>query len=448
MAIASAVTASAQNLITNGSFEDPVFSNPSLNGSPVVPGWTGIPFMFSGDNGDPWPSGAAEGIQFADAGNGSSFVIRQTFSVPAQGLASINWKATTSSGINSGSYRVELRSSPGNALLETETFTVRGGIAEKDNWDAESLALSSDYGAGNYTLSFQSVSTNGQDFFIDDVIATANTVSTISASEKYSWAANAGWVNFRPPGVDGVVVSEGFLSGLAYAANLGWINLGDGSPDNGFRYSNTDGSDSGVNLESDGRLTGLAWSANAGWLKFDWVGSSSSTRPKIDLITGEFKGFAYGANIGWLKLDGGGLKTDTLHCIDSDLDGLGDSWEFEHFGDLGSANATTDSDGDGDLDLDEYTAASDPGDVLDRADESFLSIKETQDPLPDLWVFNLTGRQGRVYQLYKSTDLLNWSEFGDPTVFTGTSVQSLFGGNVDDTAREFFRVIYSKPLQP
>lgn len=43
--------------------------------------------------------------------------------------------------------------------------------------------------------------------------------------------------------------------------------------------------------------------------------------------------------------------------IDSDNDGIYDAWEIEHFGDLGTANATSDADNDGYTDLQEYLNA-------------------------------------------------------------------------------------------
>jgi len=46
--------------------------------------------------------------------------------------------------------------------------------------------------------------------------------------------------------------------------------------------------------------------------------------------------------------------------MDSDGDGLPDSWEIQHFGNLATADGTTDTDGDGLLDKDEYTYKTDP----------------------------------------------------------------------------------------
>ena len=49
----------------------------------------------------------------------------------------------------------------------------------------------------------------------------ASASSTISATDRFAHAANAGWIDFRPEGTHGVRVDESFLSGYAYAANFG-----------------------------------------------------------------------------------------------------------------------------------------------------------------------------------------------------------------------------------
>src|SRR5688572_20226508 len=78
--------------------------------------------------------------------------------------------------------------------------------------------------------------------------------STIAPAQPHAYAANAGWVDFRPSAADGVVVDEAFLSGYAYAANFGWIHFGDGSPANGYAYANNSATDCGVNHDGVGNL--------------------------------------------------------------------------------------------------------------------------------------------------------------------------------------------------
>lgn len=441
-------TASAQNLLTNGSFEDPVFSDPSINHLPSVPGWSGIPFIFAGNNGSVWPDGAASGGQFADIGNDSgTYLVEQTFTVPANTLSSVSWSATTSASRTSLTYRVELLASPGGAVLESQVFTALGGTSN-DTWDSESLVLSNGpHGVGDYTLTFETINSGGLDAFIDDVVALAPVESTISPTAKLAWTANAGWVNFRPSAVDGAITSEGFLSHFAYAANLGWINLGDGSPANGYRYSNTDGSDAGVNLDANGDLDGLAWSANAGWINFGWDVSGTVRRPRIDLLTGEFKGFAYGANIGWVKLDGGGLTTEALLCEDTDGDGLPDAWEMQQFGNL-NKKSIGDSDGDGASELDEYLALSNPNDATDIPAEPTIEIFTISPTKPDVRLLRIDAHPGRIYQLSVSEDLETWTPSGPAQTPRSARELEFVGDEVTDPAvRKFFRIDYFKPLQ-
>ena len=67
--------------------------------------------------------------------------------------------------------------------------------------------------------------------------------STINSTQRFSYAANGGWINWKwstsPP--QGAVVTESLLSGFIYSSNFGWINLGNGNPANGFSYSQTGG---------------------------------------------------------------------------------------------------------------------------------------------------------------------------------------------------------------
>ena len=49
----------------------------------------------------------------------------------------------------------------------------------------------------------------------------ASASSTISATDRFAHAANAGWIDFRPSAGDGVRIEETHLSGYAYAANFG-----------------------------------------------------------------------------------------------------------------------------------------------------------------------------------------------------------------------------------
>ncbi len=79
--------------------------------------------------------------------------------------------------------------------------------------------------------------------------------STIADNDALLWAANTGWILPRhscPAPNSGLRCTDGCLGGFVWSANCGWINFGDGTPANGLRYANTDGSDSGVNLDAAG----------------------------------------------------------------------------------------------------------------------------------------------------------------------------------------------------
>lgn len=193
----------------------------------------------------------------------------------------------------------------------------------------------------------------------------AHADTTIDSVEKHAWSANTGWLTFRPNRPlepDGVVVGASFLSGFAYSANLGWINFGDGTPINGYSYSNSSGTNFGVNHDGGGNLSGLAWSASTGWVNFGWAASRDPNRPRIDLQDGAFGGYAWSANTGWINL-GEGLKTNYLSRPDTDGDGLADHWELRYFRSLTRADSRSDTDGDGESDVDEYNAGTDPSDL-------------------------------------------------------------------------------------
>jgi hypothetical protein len=266
--------------------------------------------------------------------------------------------------------------------------------------------------------------------------------STISASLRYAYAANAGWLDFRPSTMEGAMVADTCLSGYAYAANFGWIHFGDGSPDNGHTYSNASSTDFGVNIDSLGRLTGFAYSANVGWINFE----QAQGQPRIDLFTGSFTGHAYAANIGWLKLDTteSDLATLSIARPDVDADGISDKWERLHLSNLTTANATSDQDGDGASDLAEYRAGTVPTDAnsLLKITAYSYSAGFTQASLT--WTMVPTRR----YRIEYDEDLLGpWtnSTLGTFTPPAGTTATSTVMGLVS-APRRFFRVVAVNPL--
>lgn len=272
----------------------------------------------------------------------------------------------------------------------------------------------------------------------------AEAQSTISTVDRHAYSANAGWIDFRVDFSDGVSVSESCLSGKAHAANFGWIDLGDGSPDNGYSYSNTTATDYGVNLSSTGALTGFAYAANIGWIQFE----QTHGKPALSFTSGQFSGHAYSANVGWIALDTSfsNLVTTTLHAPDVDHDGIGDSYEMRHFGNLTTVNATSDHDRDGHLDVSEYLANTNPDDSSDYlriVDRNFSATFTSV-------VIHFTSKPNRLYRVEHNTDLGPvWvdSNLGTFPPHAGTTTISDVV-NFANGPRRFFRVVARRPLQP
>jgi len=270
--------------------------------------------------------------------------------------------------------------------------------------------------------------------------------STINPSASHAYAANAGWADFRPDRPNGVVIGEYVVSGKAYAANFGWIDLGDGSPADGVRYGNSTAADSGVNHDGAGNLSGFAYAANIGWVNFGWASAGDSDRPHFDLTTGAFSGYAWAANAGWFALGGGNLVNDSIICVDSDMDSMGDAWEIEHFGAIDAAGPGTGHDGDGVDDAAEYLAGTDPLDGTSR----LQIVQMDHHPNFTRVVLGFSGASpARLYSIETTTDLTG--------AFTDSGLGKLTGDTATLTVRSFeitanpsrfYRIVPSKPMQP
>lgn len=269
----------------------------------------------------------------------------------------------------------------------------------------------------------------------------AHADSTIDSTDRHSYGANIGWLNWKydPSAPEGASVEPYLLRGMVYAANLGWIDLGDGAPDDGVFYFHTSG-DWGVNHDGSGGLSGWAYGANIGWVLFDQGWKSP---PRIDMKTGAMTGYAYGANVGWVGLDG--LITEIDEGADTDGDGIADAWEYEMLAaaglaaDLSTMTATSDSDGDGTSDLDEYAGDTDPFDAgAWLRITSFVPDFTTGDA--DLaWTYS----PRRIYSVSSSTDLQTSSLEEDGICAGSTTISK---GTLP--ARIFFQVESGIPLAP
>ncbi len=266
--------------------------------------------------------------------------------------------------------------------------------------------------------------------------------TTISATHKYSYGANFGWMDWSGDVSNGVVVTDYVCSGYIYAANVGWIHMGSGSPVNNISYQNNSMSDYGVNLDAMGNLRGYAYGENIGWINFENYGAA-----KLDLSTGILSGYCYSANCGWISLSTrfSYVQTDTiLPGPDTDGDGMPDAWELINFGTL-AAGPGDDPDGDGKTNLQEYLAGTNPN-----------------DPGSSLAITNYTTTAGgtntaltwqsvptRNYFIDQSLDLSlgSWSDSGLGLVTSGgISTTQLFSN--PSAPKRFFRVRAIKPLSP
>ena len=284
------------------------------------------------------------------------------------------------------------------------------------------------------------------------VILTASlpAASTINPTNKFAYAANAGWINFRhdqPSSPNGIVFGDYFVSGFAYGANFGWMDLGDGTPANGIQYQNNSATDGGVNHDGLGNLSGFAYGANVGWINFGWATLGDVNRPRVNLLTGAFNGYAYSANIGWINLGAGYLVTDTMTFTDTDGDGIADAWEFTFFGNLTTATATTDFDKDGATDKSEYISGTTPNDGNDY----FKIISSTYSGGFTQATVVFTTKATRLYQLETSNDLgvspdvWTNSALGTFAPDAGTTTTKIISW--PGTAKKFIRAVAVKPLQ-
>jgi len=265
--------------------------------------------------------------------------------------------------------------------------------------------------------------------------------STINESNKYAYAANAGWINCRGDVTNGAVIGEFVCSNYLYGANIGWIHLGDGNPTNGYQYSNISASDYGVNHDGQGNLRGYAWAGNIGWIVFETNGA-----PTIDLQTGILSGYAWGGNIGWISLSNAQayVLTDTINTgPDLDTDGIPDMWEYQQTDGTNTLGAGHDEDEDGVLDVNEYVAGTDPQNSNDYLRITQIAVTSSTNAQ-----LTWASDQTRLYRIDKSGSLTNAAGWMD----SGLGLQSPDAGSTttktapgEVATQRFFRVKAVRP---
>jgi hypothetical protein len=278
----------------------------------------------------------------------------------------------------------------------------------------------------------------------------AEAASTIDATNHYAWGANIGWTDWMPSAPDGVVIGEYVCSGYIYAANVGWINFGSGNPTNHIQYQNNSATDYGVNFSVDPTqpgvavLRGFAYGANIGWINFESTGN-----PRVSLFTGTFSGYAYSANCGWINLNDINGKVQTDHVLmgaDTDGDGIADAFEYQNFGNLTTANGTTDNDHDGISDRDEYLDGTSPVIPTDRLKITAFATNPGGTSSPITW----TSSTARLYVIETKPELLQPMWDLDPTYGTPFAPDSgtLTARTVTaaSAAKRFYRVRSIRPL--
>ena len=277
--------------------------------------------------------------------------------------------------------------------------------------------------------------------FIVHYALPAGAASTVNAANKYAYAANLGWMDWRGDINNGAMIGEYVCSGYLYAGNVGWINLGSGSPANNIQYQNNSGSDFGVNQDGQGNLRGYAYGANIGWLNFENTGA-----PKVDLQTGIISGDVWSANCGWISLSNAVayVQTDAFAAgADSNNDGIADAWELLHFGTL-NIDPNADPDNDGMSNLEEYLAGTDPNNALDVLQVKTGSFGFNGTTVTLTWGSVPT----RQYYIQKTPDLATpWVDSGLGLISSDGATTTRVFTDTPAPVR-FYRVQAVRPLAP
>ena len=184
------------------------------------------------------------------------------------------------------------------------------------------------------------------------IAGAAHAQVTVDDTNKWGWGENIGWLNFGDtPSPDGVFATSTFMGGFVWGENVGWLNLGDGTPDNGVAYSNTSGTDFGVNIDpGTGELSGYGWFENLGWLNFGTTPFIGADGARLDLAALRLRGYAWSENAGWINLDDANYFVSFTCEGDFNGDGQIDGADLGLLLGAWGAPGTTDLNGDGTTD--------------------------------------------------------------------------------------------------
>lgn len=276
--------------------------------------------------------------------------------------------------------------------------------------------------------------------------APAATNSTIDTANKWAWSAGASWINCRPSATNGAAIGRSFCQGYLYSSTAGWIHLGDGTPTNGYQYSNDNENDYGVNMDGQGHLTGYAWCESSGWINFEWTNKTYASAPKIDLKTGNMSGNVWGDSLGWISLTNAWTYVQTTNLIshaDTNTNNIPDDWEMINIGDLttlGGGGGANDKDGDGVSDYNEYLCGTSPTNASDYLRMTALVVTNGTN-IVITWPCSDT----RLYDIEKRTNLMagSWVHYSRVAVTTTPTTITIPTGT---DSQVYYRVQAVLPL--